>query len=144
MRGKPNQLKDIWKRVKVGKPDECWEWQGRLNTSGYGQMSIRGKLKLAHRLAYEVSKGPIPDGLVVRHSCDNPRCCNPAHLSIGTQADNVRDAHIKGRIGKGVDADTVREIRRSTETIASLGRRFGISDVAAGLIRRGLSHRHVI
>jgi hypothetical protein len=75
---------------------ECHWWTGALAGGGYG--SIRdGVMRPAHRVAYELYKGPIPEGLVVMHSCDNPACVNPRHLSVGTQQDNVDDMFRKGR-----------------------------------------------
>lgn len=76
----------------------CWPWQGNRNEDGYGRLSPRrGVIIMAHRYAYERYIGPIPENLKLLHSCDNPPCCNPAHLFIGTQADNVADMIKKGR-----------------------------------------------
>lgn len=78
-------------RVDVRGPDECWEWQGTRNPQGYGGVRHDGVNWRAHRLSYVLHKGPIPDGLLVLHSCDNPPCCNPSHLRTGTYADNMLD-----------------------------------------------------
>jgi hypothetical protein len=79
-------------------PDDCWPWQGALGGSaGHGQTSLNRKVVYAHRVVYELTNGPIPDGLIVRHTCDNPPCCNPAHLLTGTQFDNVQDMISRGR-----------------------------------------------
>ncbi len=72
----------------------CIEYLG-ANTTGYGCMRVDGKTKLVHRLAWEVWRGPIPDGLNVLHHCDNPPCFNTAHLYLGTQSDNTRDRHAR-------------------------------------------------
>lgn len=85
------QLQRFRGRVKVGKSDECWEWTGKLWRTGYGLFSVDGVPKIASRLAWEIANGPIPDGKFVLHSCDNRACCNPSHLRIGTQQDNVQD-----------------------------------------------------
>ena len=89
----------FWRYVK--KTDTCWLWTGsEKKLSGYGQIGLGGrggKLVLAHRFSYELHKGPIPDGLVVMHSCDNPRCVNPSHLSVGTHSENTMDSVRKGR-----------------------------------------------
>lgn len=99
---RPHSKTDVWIFVDTRNPDECWEWQGtRMKTRGYGRISIRGVLYAAHRLAYEMAKGPIPADLFVCHSCDNPPCCNPAHLFLGTALDNNRDAQGKGRSSRG-------------------------------------------
>jgi hypothetical protein len=79
---------------RIGESDECWPWLGSRTVNGYGRLGNR----YAHRLVYEQEVGPIPDGLNVLHSCDNPPCVNPRHLRVGTQADNARDALERGRL----------------------------------------------
>lgn len=76
---------------------ECWVWKGARGGKGYGSKMIRGKAYRTHRLAWEWVNGPIPDGMMVLHRCDNPPCCNPNHLFIGTNTDNMRDMVAKGR-----------------------------------------------
>jgi hypothetical protein len=85
----------------VIQPDGCWLWKGSTITDGYGQMCYRGKPERAHRLMYTLTYGPIPAALVVMHSCDVRHCVNPAHLSLGTQQANIRDAVDKGRPHRG-------------------------------------------
>ncbi len=81
-------------------PDRCWWWTASITGGGYGQIG-RGRLgdgnALSHRVAYELDVGPIPDGMQVLHRCDNKLCCNPAHLFLGTQLDNIHDMDAKGR-----------------------------------------------
>ncbi len=79
----------FWSKVSGG--ESCWEWNGSRNEDGYGIVKRDGKLRKAHRLAYELAWGPIPDGLLIRHRCDNPPCCRPTHLIPGTKLDNARD-----------------------------------------------------
>lgn len=80
---------------------ECLMWTGSALASGYGQTSYKGRKDLAHRVAFEIAKGPIPPGMCVCHSCDNPPCIEPSHLWIGTHADNTHDAVNKGRMASG-------------------------------------------
>ncbi len=97
----------FWRRVN--KTSSCWLWTGSVfKESGYGQMTIRtGKVvkpRGAHRVSWELNIGPIPDGLWVLHNCpggDNKLCVNPAHLFLGTHADNMRDASQKGQMPSG-------------------------------------------
>lgn len=79
----------------------CWLWTGALQSERYGCLAVReGGRRMsirAHRIAWELFRGPIPAGLNVLHACDQPRCANPEHLFLGTQADNIRDCVMKGR-----------------------------------------------
>lgn len=91
---------EYFERLKARcKADErgCWIWQGCVGTKGYGQASYRNKPWAAHRLAYRLTKGDIPPRMQVMHSCDVPACCNPDHLSLGTNGDNHADKTAKGR-----------------------------------------------
>lgn len=72
---------------KVG----CWEWQGTLNEDRYGIFRLQGKRIKAHRFSFSLYKGDIPKDKVVRHNCDNAKCCNPNHLQLGTQEENIQD-----------------------------------------------------
>jgi hypothetical protein len=109
----------FWSKVRVRGLDQCWPWKGGRDRQGYGQFYNRG----AHRQAWFLISGAMP-ALCVLHRCDNPPCCNPCHLWLGTQQDNQRDKFEKGRTPRGENhycakltiAD-VREIRRA----ASLG-----------------------
>jgi hypothetical protein len=96
----------FWDKIDCRGPDECWPWIAKANVHGYGADQICfGKKMLAHRAAWKLANGefpPVPKGQrswVVMHTCDNPPCCNPAHLQLGTYADNSRDMSDKGRWG---------------------------------------------
>lgn len=124
---RPKDIERFWMGVQRGEPHECWPWQKYRDRRGYGVFALARKTWQAHRVAYTIAKGPIPPGykqprIVVMHSCDNRACCNPSHLSVGTQADNVRDMMLKGR---GVAVSHTAEVR------AEISRK-----VAEGLARR--------
>lgn len=91
----------FWRKVDISAgPDACWLWLGFKDQDGYGKFDLRSPIKRsipASRMAYELIYGPIPDGMLVCHICDNPSCCNPKHLYAGTPSDNNRDAFIRNR-----------------------------------------------
>ena len=101
----------FWARVdKSAGPDECWPWRGTRHSARYGHLRQGGRLLRAHRVAWEMSHGPIPKGdgyhgTCVCHTCDNRPCCNPSHLFLGTQADNMADCVAKGRANKPAGDD---------------------------------------
>lgn len=89
----------FWLHVERRGEDECWPWRGpRFSDFGYGRLCFEGRDDRTHRLAYQFCKGVIPKGQVVRHTCDNPPCCNPRHLILGSQGDNCRDMHERKRV----------------------------------------------
>ena len=153
----PRSLADrFWEKVEVRGPDECWLWMAYLRPSGYGSMGTgHSPSCLAHRVSYELAKGPIPTGegwhgTCVLHRCDNPRCVNPAHLFLGTHADNMRDASTKRRFPYGesshsakITAEVAQEIRASRLPQKELGQRYGISQSCVSLIKSGHIWRHV-
>jgi len=124
------------------KTPSCWVWTGGKFTDGYGNIGTSKGARRAHRVSYELYVGPIPEGMQVLHSCDNPSCINPAHLSVGTCADNMRDRDTKGRhvprpgvlngAAKLNEAD-VRLIRISPLSTTELA---GILEVCTHTIRR--------
>lgn len=88
----------IYKFIDKCGEDECWNYLGYKNNDGYGIIGIsNGKTEGAHRVVYKLEKGEIPQDKVIMHTCDNPECCNPKHLVLGTQNDNIQDMISKGR-----------------------------------------------
>ncbi len=150
-RGRPVKPLDqkLWSRVdRTG--GGCWEWTGTRTRYGYGDIRVgpRGARRHvhAHRVAWEVTNGPIPDGLFVCHHCDNRPCCRPDHLFLGTNDDNLADAKAKGRrlgrIGR-LTPEQVRLIRSAIGTQRALAPLFGVSHSTINCIRRGKLYRAV-
>ena len=132
-----------WTVVESG----CWEWSGRTNDDGYGwstkpHPSGRSVSVLAHRNAYTAWVGQIPDGMLVRHSCDNPPCINPAHLLLGTDADNSADAVSRRRLANGERAASAKVTDAQVADIRARHAAGGITQTA--LAREyGLSTQHM-
>lgn len=133
-------------------PDECWPWRNFVESDGYGRFVFQKKRVRSHRVAYELAKGAVPEGLVVMHSCDNPVCCNPAHLSVGTSQENTADKIAKGRgnapKGEAVGSakltdDAVRFIRSSPMRVPDLARRFGVHPQCIYKVRQRIRWKHV-
>jgi len=104
LEGKIGELRMMrfWSKVDMRGPDECWEWQASVNRNGYGKFKLASYINVtASRLAAVAAKQEEPDGLLVLHTCDNRRCCNPHHLYFGTVADNARDKVERGRCRSG-------------------------------------------
>ena len=109
----------LQKRLLPG-PNGCLEWQGYRKPKGYGTIGSGGqygKMLRTHRVAFEEANGSIPDGMCVLHSCDNPPCCNPDHLFLGVDVDNVADRDAKGRTAKGEKNGSAKLTREQVEAI---------------------------
>lgn len=111
--------------------DVCWPWPGSRTAAGYGTFRSGDMTVLTHRMAWECANGPIPDGMRVCHSCDNPPCCNPSHLFIGTAADNTADMMVKGRHRCPVGEDTHRAVLTERQVL----------DIRAEYAAGGISYR---
>lgn len=132
----------------VDRSADCWQWKrGDNGANGYGKVYIRWDAEAdrsiyayAHRVAWELTFGPIPDGLQVLHQCDNPPCVRPAHLFLGTRPDNMADAGRKGHLARDVrgtrnpghrlepsDVVAIREAHRRGASMTDLGRAYGVS-----------------
>lgn len=132
----------------VDEESGCWNFAGAINSSGYGSVGIGGKTISAHRLAYEAANGPIQGAWSVCHHCDNRACVNPAHLFLGTTADNMKDRDQKGRGRKWHSVESrkltpeqVREIRGRTDSTSALAARFGVSSQTVWAIQVGRKWR---
>lgn len=133
-------------RYKVNEASQCWEWSGSRSRFGYG--SFNGSL--AHRVAWELFHGPIPEGICVLHECDNPPCVNSSHLFLGTDADNAADKVQKGRHLFGqkhymakLNEDQVRAIRADARSAIAIARsnEFPVGYSSICLIRKGRTWR---
>jgi hypothetical protein len=152
---------NFWTRVDKRGPDECWHWTGGLNHAGYGRIEMKchrlgiREQYLAHVLSYELQVGEVPGDLELCHSCDNPPCVNPAHLSPGTHLKNMQDCKERRRnfrpIGElsgraKLTADKVVEIRRLAASGMSdpeLGRAFNVHPQSIWCVRHRKSWAHV-
>lgn len=146
----------FWRMIK--KTEDCWLWIGGKKPNGYGQISEGGKgskTLLAHRVSYKIHHGELPEGLVVMHSCDNPSCVNPSHLSVGTYKDNTQDMIAKGRKrtvaplgsenGKAIlsERDVLYIRENQGKSHAQLGREMGVSPNCVRGVRTGRTWSHV-
>lgn len=148
----------LYERCRLNKKTGCLEWQGAVinrvdRSRAYGVLRFRGRNVLVHRLSWEVAYGPVPEGLNVLHRCDNPRCFNPDHLFLGTQADNLADCIAKGRCSQGeghynsklteADVVTIRRMKASGSSYKTLREMFGVSQGVVQRVVAGKSWRHV-
>lgn len=157
----------FWEKVIKLSPAECWEWSGytiKAATSRlpYGVYRYQGKQQRSHRLAYKFTKGEIPHGMLVCHSCDNPSCCNPDHLWLGTYTDNNRDRESKNRgvriSGKRIGGDfpkgsrhpnakltesDILLIRKDKMQRDEIAKKFGIKPSTVKSIQLGRIWKHV-
>lgn len=148
----------FWAKVdRSGGPDACWTWTASQRIAfGYGMFCIsRFKSVSAHRFSWELHNGPIPKGLSILHRCDNPKCVNPAHLTIGSQKENIQDASQKGRLVRpsgarngqskltDKDVQTIRRLRAQKVPIATVAAQFGVSLATISMIVHGKRWAHL-
>lgn len=129
----------LWARVAVMGEDECWEWLGARQPSGHGVIRSGLGTTGAHRAAWESEAGPIPSGMFVLHRCDNPPCCNPRHLFLGTQADNLRDMWSKGRGRGGANPNPLRGEAHPNAKLTDRQRDDAVLRVELGESRRSVA-----
>jgi hypothetical protein len=145
---KPRPIEEL-----LAQEGDCLVWTGSVDICGYGRYSNGGS-HMAHRWVFAQAHGPIPAGLVVRHSCDNPRCCSLDHLSLGTQADNVRDRQKRGRGAKGARLASAKLTEQQVSAMRhlyaagglryeDLAKQYGVSRDAAQKAIRGITWGHV-
>lgn len=123
-------------------PEECWEWHGATARHGYGVISDGEHLLVASRVAWELASGaPIPVGLDVLHHCDNPACCNPSHLFLGTATDNMLDMLAKGR---GVIGSKCYNAKLTEDQVLAIRARIAAGDTQLALAKCYWVHRGTI
>lgn len=140
----PNQIR--FERKFIPEPfSGCWLWSGGLIDGRYGMFTVNNKPCRAHRIAWQLYRGSIPNGVNVLHRCDTPICVNPDHLFLGTQTDNNIDRDSKNRQAIGekngrskLTAEQVAEIITSIETCRTLAERYGVCNQQISKIKRGL------
>jgi DNA-binding XRE family transcriptional regulator len=115
-------------RAKVDKRGECWLWMATKNPTGYGYISDKGKMRIAHRVSYEMAYGELPDNMDVLHTCDTPSCVNPAHLRLGTHQDNMDDMKAKHRYPKR-QGESASNSRLTWAAVAEIRRRYNQGDI---------------
>jgi len=143
--------KRFWSKVQIVGSNKCWEWKAHKTPSGYGTFWMNNTNYRAHRVAWMISNGDIPNGLVICHKCDNPSCCNPNHLFMGTVQDNANDELSKGRYPRGenhyackMSDATVKLIKKHFQTGdlngVEIAKKYNINHSTAYRIKNG-NHR---
>jgi HNH endonuclease len=154
----PATVQRFWSKVKQAAPDDCWEWQASISKNGYGSFKLGVSAVTTSRMAYALSTNDDPGEMVVCHTCDNRKCCNPSHLYKGTISQNSRDMVERGRwrgpsqlgsnnaTAKLVEADilTIRGQIATGRTNVAIAKDFGVSHQMISKIRRGHFWKHVV
>lgn len=140
--------------VEVDEPDKCWLWQGNFLKSGmkYGRVNLGRKSYLAHRLSYEFLVGPLNDGMLALHTCDNPKCVNPHHLYAGTHKDNAIDRSVRNPDSYAVGSkagpaklteDQVISIRQDDRSCYVLAKQYGVSPGLISMVKNRKVWKHL-
>ncbi len=148
----PTIIAKFWSRVEVRTSRVCWLWRGMKNQSGYGRFrpTWNDPEVKAHRFAWQIVNGPVPDGKLIIHSCDTPACCNPKHLRVGSYQDNSDDCVTRGRQSRLLGTanprtkltdDQVAAIRRDPRPGVQVARDYGVCDSLISMIRKGQRRR---
>lgn len=154
------QIDAFWSKVEItDTPKSCWLWRGAKKPKGYGNVRINGLYLLAHRVAFELTSGALPEGFIVCHICDNPSCCNPSHLMLGTVKSNAADMLIKNRQKKKIYAArgekngnsklssksvvSIRNLRNSGMKIKDIADKYRMSSTAISSVLTGETWSHV-
>lgn len=124
----------FWPKVNVKSPDECWPWKGAGDRLGYGLFWAEGRSNYAHRIAVTLVGKQLPDKLFVLHTCDNPPCCNPNHLQVGTQTENMRQMIERGRKRFPV-GDNVKRRKLNSVQVLEIRERLEKGETQRGLAR---------
>lgn len=146
------QKNRFWSKVQKGDKKECWPWMGAKKPKGYGNVRINKAYLNAHRVAWEMTHFDIPEGYIVCHACDNPSCCNPDHLMLGTIAANSADMIAKGRANTFKNrprgerhgrakitqaiADKIRSEYLGGSFQKDIGKKYGIAQTSVSMIIR--------
>lgn len=152
---RPRTGEEIMRLYVPDQPNgQCWVWQGHLDRRGYGVVQHNGRPARAHRVIYEHLVGPIPEGKILMHSCDNPPCVNPAHLTPGTDAENLRDMAARGRSARGSKHRAAKLTERQVVEIRArfaaggctqkqLAQEYGLTETPISQLLHGITWRHV-
>lgn len=136
----------FWSKVNKGEPDECWEWTASLGTKGYGQFGYEGKILGAHRVAYLLTHGEIPNGKQIAHTCHNKLCCNPAHLEAQTNSENsfanYQDGRHKFAVVTEVQIKEIVSLQKQGAKPTAISKKLGLKlGTVEGIVYR--RYRHV-
>lgn len=145
----------FWSKVKIGGPDECWEWQAGKSEKGYGTFQLKNGNFFAHRISWVLSFGEIPNDYCVCHKCDNPACVNQKHFFLGTYDDNNKDRARKGRSAdvsgennpsaklKVGDVVLIKNMTEQGKSQRKIARMFGVGKSTVARIQQGTHWKDV-